>query len=268
MGVFVNKQGKINAARVLVIPIVFIISIILLFSTFITVPSGHRGVVVELGAVKQTVLGEGFHTITPFIQSVQNMEVRTRKYEVDASAATKDLLDVRATVAVNYHLSEGNVNKIFQTVGLGFEDRIIAPAVQEVAKSTIAKFDAEKLITERALVKLQIEELLKERLLSRDILVEAISITNFEFPEKFNQAIIDKQTAVQLKQKAENDLERIKVEANQQVARAVGESESIRIINEQLLKSPQYIQFIATQKWDGKLPLATGGVLPFIQIPV
>lgn len=263
-----EKTKEFRLGRAFAVPIVLIVLIWLLFSTFVTVPAGSRGVVVELGAVKDRILGEGFHTVTPFVQSIQLMNVRTQKYEVDSSAATKDLLDVNAKIAVNYHLDDKAVNKIFQTLGLQFESNVIAPAVQEVIKSITAKFDAEELITKRAVVSQQIEQTLKERLFERGIVVEGISIVNFEFPKQFNEAITSKQTAVQLKLKAQNDLERIKVEAEQQVATAKGEAEAIRVINEELQKSPQYVNLLAVQKWDGVMPLATGGgVLPFIQIP-
>ncbi len=265
-GVMPAQTRSIGRAIWTIIVVVFLAAI--LFSSFTIVPAGHRGVVLRLGAVEDRVLGEGFHMIIPFIQTVEKMEVRTQRYDSKATAATKDLLDVNTNVAVNYHLSEKAVNKLYQEIGLDYEERVIAPAVQEVVKATTAKFDAEKLVTERASVKEQIEQSLKDRLSSRDVFVETISITDFTFPKQFNDAITDKQTAIQLKLKAENDLERIKVEAQQAVAQAEGQAQSIEVINTQLQKSPQYIQYMATQKWDGKMPLAVGsGALPFIQIP-
>ena len=268
MGIFKDEKENIRLGRVLLVPVLIIFFLWLVFSSFVTVQPGHRGVIVELGAVQDRVLGEGFYTITPFVQHVEMIEVRTQKYEKDAAATTVDLLDVKTTVAVNYHLSEGEVNRMFQTVGLGYEDRLIAPAVQEIVKSVTARFDAEKLVTQRESVKQKIETSLRDRLGERGIIVETISITNFEFPIQFNQAITDKQTAVQLKQKAENDLQRIEVEARQTKAKAEGEAAAIKAVNEELLKSPQYIQYLAVQKWDGVMPKATGGALPFIQIPV
>jgi len=253
--------------RLVAMVIAVIIILWLLFSIFVIVPAGHRGVLLTFGKVEDKVLGEGLHVIAPVVNSVQLMEVRTLKYETDATAATKDLLDVHTKLAVNYHIQPEVSNVIYQEIGRDYQGRIIAPAVQEVVKSITAKFNAEELITHRSDVKQQIDATLIERLQSRDIIVETVSLTDFQFPTKFNEAIVDKQTAVQLKLKAENDLGRIKVEAEQQIAKSKGEAESIRIINEQLQKSPQYLQFIATQKWNGVLPLATGATVPFIQIP-
>lgn len=260
-------------------PLVIVVLVIafLLGSVFVIVPAGHRGVLLELGAPK-TVLAEGFHFLVPFYQSAVLLEVRTLKYEVQASAATADLLDVDSTIAVNYHLSPEGVLGVYQLIGKDYQDRVIAPALQETFKATTAKFDAEKLITTRASVKAEVEQALRERLLDRSIIIESVNIIDFKFPEQFNEAITSKQTAVQLKLKAQNDLERIKVEALQavataqgiadaSVAKAKGDAETIRIINEQLQRSPEYINLLAVQRWNGVLPYATSGV-PFLQLPI
>jgi regulator of protease activity HflC (stomatin/prohibitin superfamily) len=245
--------------------IITIFLVVTAFATFVIVPAGYRGVVLNLGAVEDRVLGEGFHIIIPYIESVQTMEVRTQKYEIDCSSATKDLLDVNTKIAVNYKLSENLVNKVYQTMGMDYRERVIAPAVQEVVKATTANFNAEELIAMRPTVKQQIENTLKERLSSRDIIVEIISLTDFKFPEQFNDAITSKQTAVQLKLKAVNDLERIKVEAQQAIEKAKGEAESTRVVNEELMKSPLYLQFLAVNRWDGKLPLVVSpNSVPFL----
>lgn len=262
-----DKEQHARIGRIVMIPIVIIILLWFFLSVFVTVPPGNRGVVVELGAVKPDVLGEGFHTIAPFTQSVQIMEVRTQKYEVDATASTKDLLDVTAKVAVNFHLDPAAVNHIYQDIGLDYENRVIAPAVQEIVKATTAKFNAEELVTQREVVRDQIEQALKTKMQIRSILVESISIVNFDFPQSFNDAIQAKQVAVQRALEAQNKLEQIKFEAQQAIEKANGEAQAIEIINLQLIKSPQYISYVAVNKWNGILPQVTGGGIPLVNIP-
>ena len=55
---------------------------------------------------------------------------------------------------------------------------------------------------------------------------------------------------------------------------AEGEAQVITIINQQLRNNPTYLEWLKSTKWDGKLPLVTGGggsggqgVTPFIEIP-
>jgi regulator of protease activity HflC (stomatin/prohibitin superfamily) len=256
-------ETAVKAALAVIVLIVFVISAL---AIFVTVPPGHRGVLLQFGAVQPNPLGEGLHTLTPFTQSAVMMDVRTQKYEVDATAATKDLLDVTAKVAVNFHLDPAQVNVVYQSIGPDYENTVIAPAVQELVKATTAKFDAEELITKRETVREQIEKTLIERLAPRNMIVEQMSIVNFEFPKEFSDSIVAKQTAVQKALESQNKLEQIKYEAQQAVAKATGDAEAIDIINQQLIKSPQYINYLAVNKWNGNLPLATGGAIPFINL--
>ena len=258
------NKFRVSLAGLLV---VLAVLVFLIVSSVVIVGPGERGILLEFGRVTGEVYGEGLHIIIPLINNVPIMDVRTQKYEADSTAASKDLQDTHTKVALNYHLEPTKVNDIYQTIGFDYSDTFIAPAIQEVVKASTAKFNAEELITQRPIVKDAIEEGLKNRLNSRDMIVERVSITDFQFSKQFTEAIESKVTAQQLALKAENDLKRIKIEAEQAVEKAKGESQAIRIINEQLEKSPQYVQFLATQKWNGVLPLATGTVTPFIQIP-
>ncbi|MBI2545469.1 MAG: prohibitin family protein [Candidatus Aenigmarchaeota archaeon] len=244
-----------------------VVILILFLNTIIIIGPGQRGVLLEFGRVTGEVYGEGLHIIVPLVNSVPIMDVRTQKYQADSTAASKDLQDTHTQVALNYHLDPKKVNEIYQTLGPSYAERYIAPAIQEVVKASTAKFNAEELITQRPIVKDAIEEGLKERLNQRGIIVETLSITDFKFSPQFTESIESKVTAQQLALKAENDLKRIKIEAQQAIEKSKGEAEAIRIINEELEKSPKYIEFLATQKWDGKLPIATGTTTPFIQIP-
>ena len=54
------------------------------------------------------------------------------------------------------------------------------------------------------------------------------------------------------------------------IAEANGEAEAIKIINSALANNPNYLEWLKTQQWDGKLPLVVGdsSATPFIQIPI
>ena len=87
--------------------------------------------------------------------------------------------------------------------------------------------------------------------------LEIFNIIAFEFTEEYNAAIEAKQTAPQNALKAEQDLQRIKVEAEQTVAQAQAEAEAYRLKSEQI--TPQMIAMEYIDKWDGKLPAVAGG---------
>ena len=86
--------------RLVGVGIVVLIAIYLATSSFVVVNAGHVGVVTTLGAVQPTPLEEGFHLKKPFIDQVEEIDIRLRKAENQASAASKDLQVVSTRVAV------------------------------------------------------------------------------------------------------------------------------------------------------------------------
>jgi regulator of protease activity HflC (stomatin/prohibitin superfamily) len=242
-----------------------------IINPFVIIGAGERGVVLNFGAVQDSVLDEGLHFRIPIMQKVIKIDVQIHKSQTDAESVSKDLQDTKSTIAVNYHASPGKVNKIYQNIGSEYKERIIDPAVQEVVKAITARYTAVELITQREKVRGEIKELLKQRLVAYDIIVDDFSIVNFRFSQQFEQAIESKQTAEQLALKAQRDLERIKIEAEQKVASAKAEAESLRLQKEnvtaQLIKLRQIEASLkAIEKWDGQLPKMTSGAIPFIDV--
>ncbi len=270
------------AKGVLIGIIVLIIIGVVATSSVKIVDSGNRGVLLHWNAVDltQPPLEEGLHFVVPFQDEVINIEVRTLKYANDARSASKDLQTVETTVTVNYHPDKEQVHRLYKNLGLDYENRVIQPAIEETVKQVTANYNAEELITKRPQVKADIEASIRDRLNQFNVVTEVISITDFEFSPLFAQAIESKVEAEQKALKAENDLRRIEVEARQREANAIGlananiaeakgEAEAIAIINQALSQNPNYLEWLKTQAWDGKLPLVVGeGGTPFIQIPV
>ncbi|OPY17066.1 MAG: FtsH protease regulator HflC [Syntrophus sp. PtaB.Bin075] len=247
-----------------------IIAVILFFRPFVQIGAGERGVVLNFGAVQDTVLGEGLHFRIPIMQTVIPVDVKVQKSESEAAAASSDLQDVSSTVALNYHIIPDKANIVYQTIGLAFKERIIDPAVQEVVKAVTAKYTAEELITKRPAVSDAMKAALTDRLLANNISVDAFSIVGFSFSKGFMEAIEAKQTAEQLALKAKRDLERIKIEADQKVAAAKAEAEALRLqranISADLIELRRIeANLKAIEKWNGIMPQVTGaGAVPFI----
>jgi len=244
--------------------IIAIIALIIIFGTFGTVGAGERGVLLQFGAVQDKVINEGLYVKIPLIQKVVKMDVKIKKYEVPASASSKDLQMVTSKIALNYHLEPGAVNKVWEEVGRNYNARILAPAIQEAVKATTAKFTAEELITKREEIKDQIKTNLTERLQERHIIVDEFNIIDFAFSPAFNEAIEAKVTAEQLKLKAEMDLKRIKIEADQKIAEAEGKARAIRTEAPALRENVKVVELRWIEKWDGKVPTYWGEANPFV----
>jgi len=274
---FAVKSKKLTIIAALV---TFIVIIVLMSESVVIVQAGHRGVVLYVGAVENRVLGEGVHFIIPFAEQVIQLEVRTLKFEANATAASNDLQEVATVIALNYHIDPSKANIIYQQLGADYADRIIAPTIQESVKASVAKFNAEQLITQRETAKGVIAQAIRNTLSARDITVETIFITDFKFSESFSTQVESKVVAFQKYLTEQNNLKAIQVIANQtvvqaqaqaraNVARASGEAQAIKIITEQLRQSPQYLQWQSINRWNGQMPYALGsGAFPFFQLPL
>ena len=270
-----------NKLKILAGIVTFIVIILIMSESAVIVQAGHRGVVLYVGAVENRVLGEGLHFIVPFAEQVIPLEVRTLKFQANASAASNDLQEVATVIALNYHIDPSKANILYQQLGTDYETRIIAPTIQESVKASVAKFNAEQLITQRAIAKGVIAHAISDTLSTRDITVETVFITDFKFSPSFASQVESKVVAFQKYLTEQNNLKAVQVIANQtvvqaqaqaraNVARATGESQAIEIITAQLRQSPQYLQWQAINRWNGKMPYALGGsgAVPFFQLPV
>src|SRR5512133_1799688 len=274
------RLPRFNKIKILAGIVTFIIIIIIMSESVVIVQAGHRGVVLYVGAVENRVLGEGLHFIVPFAEQVIQLEVRTLKFQADASAASNDLQEVATVIALNYHIDPSKANLIYQQLGADYADRIRAPTIQESVKASVAKFNAEQLITQRETAKAVIAQAIRNTLSAQDIVVEKIFITDFKFSDAFSSQVEDKVVAFQKYLTELNNLRGIQVVANQTVvqaqaqakaniAKASGESQAIKIITSQLRQDPQYLQWQAINRWNGQLPFSLGGqgAVPFFQLP-
>jgi prohibitin 2 len=176
---------SVNKARIAAVVITVIIIIIVMIESVVIVEAGHRGVVLYAGAVENRVLAEGVHFIIPFAEQVVQLEVRTQKFQAEASAASNDLQEVHTVIALNYRLDPNAANDVYQVLGVNYADRIIAPTIQESVKASTAKFNAEELITKRETAKDVIAQAIRSTLTSNNILVVNVFITDYNFSEAF-----------------------------------------------------------------------------------
>ncbi len=240
-------------------------------ASFGQVPAGYRGVVLRFGAPTGEIKAEGLYMVAPFINAVEPLSVQVIAYDAVAEAASRDLQDVRAKVTLNYALDPAKVVTIYRELRHEYENRIIKPAIQEAVKAATARFTAEELITRRPEVRDAIQQNLAQRLDRFGILMQAMSITDFSFSKAFNEAIEAKVTATQQVLKAERDLQRVRLEAQQQIENAKAQAEALRIQKQNV--TPELVelrrieaQFRAIDKWNGQLPTYVAGPVPILDV--
>jgi len=260
-------------AKYMVIALAAAFVLTFLQDTVVIVPAGHRGVVFDtVKGVLPVSLKEGINYLTPYLEQAIIMDVRVQKAEFTASAASKDLQMVHTTIAVNILPDADQVPWLYKSVGEDYAEKIVHPAVQEVLKASSALYTAEELVTKREQVKQVINDELAKILKKSNIILKETYLTDFQFSPEFEKAIESKQVAEQDALKAQRDLQRIKIEAEQQVAKARAEAEGLRMqkeaITSELLELRRIeMQKLAIEKWDGQMPqVMLGGNTPFVDV--
>ena len=283
-----------NPALKTLIPlgIIVLLAVAVLTSLSVVVEAGHVGVKRTLGAVDPQPLKEGLHFKKPFIDQVEQVDVRLTASHAQATAASKDLQTVTTQVTTQYSMNGELAPLTYQKVGnLGKVSAVLVePAIQECVKAVTAKFTAEELVTKREFVKQQIQAALESYInatlnqkgLSNSVVIANVAITDFNFSPEFNKAIELKVQAEQQALQAKNEkLKRVtqaEAAASEKTLAADAEAyatdvqskaraDAIRREAEALKQSPELIRLRTVERWDGVLPRVNGAeAVPFLNL--
>jgi regulator of protease activity HflC (stomatin/prohibitin superfamily) len=228
-----------------------------------TVSPGEIALITRLGKLQENYATEGLNFKIPLIDKVIRINIQTQKVEATANAASKDLQNISATIAVNGNVQAAFAKELYRNLGDAslVAEKIINPSIQESVKAATAKYTAEELITKRTAVSQDIRLLLVEKLEKRGIQVSDVNIVNFQFSADFDAAIEKKVKAEQEALAEKNKLESVKFQAQQSIERSKAEAESIRIQAEAIKSQwgQEYVNLKWIEKWDGKLPQTSLG---------
>src|SRR5205807_643667 len=112
---------------------------------------GEKGVRVTWGSVSEDVKDSGLYLWIPGVTDVRKISIQIQKDDVNAAAATKDMQDVHAKIAVNWSMEAKGLINTYRNIGdeHAILNRIIEPAVNEILKASTAKRTAEEVLTKR-----------------------------------------------------------------------------------------------------------------------
>lgn len=268
-----------------------IIILIAIFNSYYIVVEGHVGVIKRFGEAKHQE-NPGLHFKLPFIETVEMIEVRTRKNAERMASSTKEQMPVTVEVSVNWTVNKEAALDLFKKYGglTQFEQRILDPRFRSATKDTIPKFEAEQLIQDRASAIQGIEHRLAQEMEGFPVIVDNIQIENIVLPQKYINSIEVKQTEKNLAAAEKHKLERQRLEALRAVntadAKAKGilkvaeaeaqsillkgkaEAEAIEAKAKALKNNPLIVKLTEAQAWDGKLPstILGSGTMPIMDM--
>lgn len=267
-----NKKGinrKVLGGTIVAIALALAIGITAMFIQ--KIPNGFVGVVYSPnGGVQEETLGQGWHLVGLFDKvTIYPVRMQTVNYK-DIQVATSDGKNVTIDFAYNYSIQPDKVVDVFNKFGPveveEIEDSYLRTRLWDASRKGIATYSVIDTYGEKsseAAVKVQ-------QLFAEDIGDLGFTVDNLTLgvpkPDKSTQAAIDKRVeAAQELERKQIELKIAKAEAEKLRIEAEGQAKYNEIIKKSISK--EVIQNKWIEKWDGKMPKATGSN-QLIQIPI
>jgi prohibitin 2 len=211
--------------------------------SFYTVDGGHRAIIFSrLGGIQNEVYSEGLHFRIPWFQYPIIYDIRARPRRITSPTGSKDLQMVNIGLRVLARPVSSTLPRMYQRLGLDYDERVLPSICNEVLKSVVAQFNASQLITMRQEVSLMIRRDLIERAKDFDIILDDVSITDLSFSAQYTAAVESKQVAQQEAQRAAFLVEKAIQERQQKIVAAEGEAKAATLLGEAMSTNPGYLK--------------------------
>ena len=252
----------------------FIVMISMMFTScgYERIDAGYEGIKVNLYGDDK-----GVDDITLVTGAVWYNPITTAVYEYPTFVQTVDY----APFSIN--AKDGSSFTVDPTISLKIVDGKSAEVFKKYRKEDITEvinttlynyvrnafriqlnnYTTDELVSKREEFERAIEERLSTELLAENFKLEQMT-SGLQYPQTLVNAIDAKNAAVQEAQKAQNEVLKIKAEAEKKIAAANGEAKALKIkgdaeaeYNRKIAASlsPLIVQQMMLDKWDGKLPV-------------
>lgn len=191
-----------------------------------SVPAGHVGVAILFGEVQDEAYPEGLHVVNPLL-SWKDLDARQDTYQItQLEMPTQDQLLSKVDLSIQWRLDRARAPQIIRDTG--DKDRIINVHLKPAARSLVRELGttiqrAEDLFKDEVRNQLaaEIERRLRQYAADKGIIVDSVLLRNINLPPVLAEAIGRKKEREQEVERQRAELERVKLEQEQQVAQSV-----------------------------------------------
>lgn len=250
------------------------------------IDAGHVGIKVNNTGgnqgVSKTEYVTGFQFYLKWASKIYEFPVSQQHIDYEeTSIVTKGGFVTTIKPSFNYSINGGNVADMFQNLRVGVKQmeqgwlkNAIIGSVNDVANT----YSVDSIFNHRQEFENDIVKECNKRV-SKWFTVSQLR-TNIVPPKEITDAIVAKTRAIQEEQaaitqkkvveaQAQNEIVTAKKDSTVKMLAANAEANAIRVKQDALKESPQYVELIKAQQWDGKLPqtiIGGSGAVPFFNI--
>lgn len=234
----------------------------LVLGAFEVIDQTERGVLTTFGEV-QEILEPGLHFVNPFTSNIYKVDVTVNALTINELSYSKDSQVVSVAAVVNYQVDPSRVRELWEEVRNQAEQRYVVPRSQESLKEVVAAYTAQGIIENRAQMSSEFKTKVVDRLANDGIIVQDVSITNFDFDDQYEAAVQNKQVQEQQALAQANITAQEEEKKKQEILRAEALAEKTRLEVQALetANSEKIIEKIlaeaqleAAKRWNGATP--------------
>lgn len=265
---------------------------------------GFVGIVFDKAnhAVTTGALEPGWAFINPFTQAIQEYPVTIQTYSMlqkttEGRVEGDDSIKVQSNegqqinldVVIQYQVIKQEAGQLYEDWGgadiSAVEDRVVRQYTRSQVPVVASKYGWEEITsTKRDAINGEISSALNTEFAKRHLRLISFAVREVHLPQSLQAALDQKIQAQQAAEQQKYQLEQARVKADQDVAEATGRANALKAqaegeaqatltrakaqaeANRQLSQSltEELIRYQQLQKWDGKLPVFTGGATPLV----
>src|SRR5262245_13817302 len=295
----VPNRAIARVGTLIVIGLIALVLLGLTVSAWRNISPGYVGIIFDKATHQVTTgaLEPGWAFINPFTQAIQQYPVTIQTYSMvqkstEGSTAGDDSIKVQSNegqqinldVVIQYQVIKEDAAQLYQDWGGAditiVEDRVVRQYTRSQVPVVASKYGWEEITSgKRDVINGEISKGLETEFAKRHMRLISFAVREVHLPQSLQTALDQKIQAQQQAEQQKYQLEQAKVKAEQDVAQATGQANALKAqaegeaqatltrakaqaeANRQLAQSltPELIRYQQLQRWDGKLPVFSGG---------
>src|SRR5215210_107763 len=294
-----QSHAVARIGTLVVIGVIALVLLGLTIASWRSISPGYVGIVFDKANHNVTAgaLEPGWALINPFTQALQEYPITIQNYSMvekstEGQTAGDDSIKVQSNegqqinldVVIQYQVIKEESGLLYQDWGGAeiavVEDRVVRQYTRSQVPVVASKYGWEEITSaKRDVINNEISTGLQAEFAKRHMRLVSFAVREVHLPDSLQKALDAKIQAQQQAEQQKYQLAQAKVKAEQDVAQATGEANALKAqaegeasatltrakaqaeANKQLAQSltPALIQYQQLQRWDGKLPVFSGG---------